>query len=119
MKAAQLGCLRYFTLKCVAGKGVELMVSKYLRLAAAATVILLALCCSASAQNTPGMSPIPPQALKTQPFVSPIFADNMVLQRGKANTIWGWSEPGDHVQVQIEIGRASCRERAEISRVAG
>jgi sialate O-acetylesterase len=59
------------------------------------------------AQNTPGMSPIPPQVLKTQPFVSPIFGDNMVLQRGKANTIWGWSEPGDHIQVQIGEQAAS------------
>jgi len=40
-------------------------------------------------------------ATKPLPFVSPIFGDNMVLERGKPNTIWGWSEPGDHVQVQI------------------
>ncbi len=25
----------------------------------------------------------------------------MVLQRGKPNTIWGWSEPGDKIQLQI------------------
>src|SRR5271157_2337714 len=42
---------------------------------------------------------------KPLPFVSPIFADNMVLQRGKANTIWGWSEPGD--KVKVEIGDAT------------
>src|ERR1700722_9401287 len=35
------------------------------------------------------------------PFVSPMFGDNMVLQRGKPNTIWGWSKPGDAVQVEI------------------
>ena len=35
------------------------------------------------------------------PFVSPIFGDNMVLQRGKPNTIWGWSTPGAIVQVEI------------------
>src|SRR5512143_553333 len=35
------------------------------------------------------------------PFVSPIFGDNMVLQRGKPNTIWGWSKPGQTVQVEI------------------
>ena len=34
---------------------------------------------------------------KPLPFVSPVFGDNMVLQHGKANTIWGWSEPGDKV----------------------
>ena len=35
------------------------------------------------------------------PFVSPMFGDNMVLQRGKPNTIWGWSKPGDVVRVDI------------------
>ncbi|HZL43174.1 MAG TPA: sialate O-acetylesterase [Verrucomicrobiae bacterium] len=35
------------------------------------------------------------------PFVSPIFGDNMVLQRGKPNTFWGWSKPGDVVRVTI------------------
>jgi sialate O-acetylesterase len=35
------------------------------------------------------------------PFVSPMFGDNMVLQRGKPNTIWGWSKPGDVVRVKI------------------
>jgi sialate O-acetylesterase len=35
------------------------------------------------------------------PFVSPIFGDNMVLQRGKPNTIWGWSKPGQIVHVAI------------------
>jgi sialate O-acetylesterase len=35
------------------------------------------------------------------PFVSPIFGDNMVLQRGKPNTIWGWSTPGQIVHVAI------------------
>jgi sialate O-acetylesterase len=35
------------------------------------------------------------------PFVSPIFGDNMVLQRGKPNTIWGWSQPGDTVRVEL------------------
>jgi sialate O-acetylesterase len=35
------------------------------------------------------------------PFVSPMFSDNMVLQRGKPNAIWGWSTPGQEVSVQI------------------
>jgi hypothetical protein len=25
----------------------------------------------------------------------------MVLQRGKADALWGWSEPGDRIQVEI------------------
>lgn len=36
-----------------------------------------------------------------RPFVSPIFGDHMVLQRGKPNPVWGWSEPGDTVRVEI------------------
>jgi sialate O-acetylesterase len=40
-------------------------------------------------------------APKPLPFVSPIFGDNMVLQRGKPNTVWGWSDPGDTVRVEI------------------
>lgn len=43
----------------------------------------------------------PPQQNAPLPFVSPIFADHMVLHRGKPNPIWGWSEPGDTVRVQI------------------
>jgi sialate O-acetylesterase len=41
------------------------------------------------------------------PFVSPIFGENMVLQRGKLNPIWGWSDPGDNVRVEIEGRTAS------------
>jgi sialate O-acetylesterase len=85
----------------VARKEVEFMISKYVRLAAATIVILFAISGSALAQNTPGMPPMLPQPPKTLPFVSTLFGDNMVLQRGKANTIWGWSEPGDKVKVQI------------------
>ena len=62
----------------------------------------------AFAQPTPSAAPAAAaSAAKAQPFVSPIFGDNMVLQRGKANSIWGWSEPGDHVQVQIGDQAAS------------
>ena len=42
----------------------------------------------------------------TKPFVSPIFGDHMVLQRGKPNTIWGWSEPGRKVTVSIGGSKA-------------
>ncbi|MEO5916813.1 MAG: sialate O-acetylesterase [Luteolibacter sp.] len=35
------------------------------------------------------------------PFVSPMFGDNMVLQREKPNTIWGWTSPGRQVRVTI------------------
>jgi len=44
---------------------------------------------------------------KPLPLVSPIFGDNMILQRGKADTIWGWSDPGDTVTVSIDGKTAS------------
>ena len=43
----------------------------------------------------------PPQETAPLPFVSPIFGDNMVLQRGKPNVVWGWSQPGDTVRMEI------------------
>jgi len=63
--------------------------------------LLLSLTHSASAQNPPE------PAVKPLPFVSTIFGDNMVLQRGKKNTIWGWSEPGDKVRIEIAGEHAS------------
>jgi sialate O-acetylesterase len=39
------------------------------------------------------------------PFLSPMFGDHMVLQHGKPNLIWGWTKPGEVVQVEI-AGRA-------------
>lgn len=35
------------------------------------------------------------------PFVSPMFGNNMVLQRNKPNRIWGWAKPGQEVRVSI------------------
>jgi len=80
---------------------------KSTQLAVAAFGLLLALSCSALAQNTPGMPPPTPHVPTTLPFVSTLFGDNMVLQRGKTNTVWGWSEPGDKVVVQIGDQTAS------------
>lgn len=46
-------------------------------------------------------------APKPLPFVSPVFGDNMVLQRDKPDTLWGWSDPGDTIRVQIGDHTAS------------
>lgn len=35
------------------------------------------------------------------PFLSPIFGDNMILQRDKTNQVWGWAAPGDKIRVEI------------------
>jgi sialate O-acetylesterase len=44
---------------------------------------------------------VPQQGAPPLPFVSPIFGDHMVLQRGKPNAIWGWSTPGDKVRIEL------------------
>ncbi|HEV2233322.1 MAG TPA: sialate O-acetylesterase [Terriglobia bacterium] len=77
------------------------MKSKYILLLATAMGLTSVLNCGAVAQAGSGT------AAKPLPFVSPIFGDNMVLQRGKINTLWGWSEPGDKVRVQIADNAAS------------
>ncbi len=38
---------------------------------------------------------------QNRPFVSTVFTDNMVLQRGKPNTFWGWAKPGTVVHVSV------------------
>jgi sialate O-acetylesterase len=82
------------------------MISRFTPVRIAAYVLLVAPWSFSLAQPTPSaatQTALP--AAKPLPFVSPLFADNMVLQRGKANTIWGWSEPGD--KVKVEIGEAT------------
>ena len=49
------------------------------------------------------------------PFVSPIFGDSMVLQRGKPNAIWGWSQPGD---TRARGDRREVRERQPLEPTA-
>jgi sialate O-acetylesterase len=70
-------------------------------LLAAVVAMVWAPATGAWAQPTPGARAHHAAASKPLPFVSPIFGDNMVLQRGKANTIWGWSDPGDSLTVQV------------------
>lgn len=48
-----------------------------------------------------------------QPFLSPVFGDHMVLQRGKPNRIWGWTQPGAAVQVEIAGQTASATAAAD------
>ena len=79
------------------------MIHRYALIVVTAVAFLLAPQPGASAQNTPEAT------AKSLPLVSPIFGDNMVLQRGKVNTIWGWSEPGDKIRVEIAGKNASAR----------
>jgi len=66
-----------------------------------AACCLLVPYCNATAESAPEA------AAKPLPFVSSIFGDNMVMQRGKLDAIWGWSEPGDRIQVQLGEQTAS------------
>ncbi len=52
---------------------------------------------------------IAPPSSAPLPLVSPIFADGMVLQRGKPNPIWGWTEPGQAVRVSVNGTTAETR----------
>jgi sialate O-acetylesterase len=58
------------------------------------TVLALAAITSTAtmAQNSP-TSP--------RPYLSPMFTDNMVLQRGMSDPVWGWTTPGASVTVRI------------------
>ena len=88
------------------------MISRVVPVRIAAFVLLVAPLSVALAQPTPSAaspsasSPSGP-APHPLPFVSPIFGDDMILQRGKANTLWGWSDPGDKVEVEIGGSKAS------------
>jgi sialate O-acetylesterase len=53
-----------------------------------------------------GNGPASSEANSELPFVSPMFGDKMVLQRGKPNPIWGWAKPGEEIRVTI-AGKAA------------
>jgi len=40
-------------------------------------------------------------AQDSNPFVSPMFSDNMVLQRGMKDPVWGWAPPGTKITVKV------------------
>ncbi|MCF3651123.1 sialate O-acetylesterase [Synoicihabitans lomoniglobus] len=40
-------------------------------------------------------------AADSLPFLSPLFADHMVLQRDKPNRFWGWGETGEAVTLTV------------------
>ena len=62
-----------------------------LRRAALCPLLLLALCGGSPARA----------AAPSMPILSPLFTDNMVLQRGIPDSIWGWTTPGQGVGVNF------------------
>ncbi len=88
------------------------MMCRFSPIRLAPLVLLAASLTIASGQPTPLVaSPVASSALVPSagslPLLSPIFGDNMVLQRGKPATIWGWSEPGDRILVEIGEAKGS------------
>ncbi|HEY5228290.1 MAG TPA: sialate O-acetylesterase, partial [Opitutaceae bacterium] len=55
---------------------------------------------AALATNLAGLA-AEPQAKTELPLLSPLFGDNMVLQRGKPNRFWGWAKPGENIRVEV------------------
>jgi sialate O-acetylesterase len=49
----------------------------------------------------------------SQPFVSPMFGDDMVLQRGKPIRFWGWANVGESVQVELGGHTAATKAGAD------
>jgi sialate O-acetylesterase len=70
--------------------------------------IVLLLACALLPAAKAGAVESAPAPTTARPFLSPIFSDHMVLQRGKPNTFWGWTTPGAVVRVEIDghTGRA-------------
>ncbi len=63
-----------------------------------------------------GMSTAADAAGETKPalpFLSPIFGEHMVLQRDKPNPLWGWTQPGQTVSIEIAGQKASATAGAD------
>lgn len=41
------------------------------------------------------------KAQSENPFLHPLFTDNMVLQRGISDPVWGWAKPGQKITVSL------------------
>ncbi|MFZ4508321.1 MAG: sialate O-acetylesterase [Fimbriimonas sp.] len=52
-------------------------------------------------------------AQAAKPFVSSMFSDNMVLQRGVKAPVWGWTTPGAKIKVSIAGKSASTTADSE------
>lgn len=49
-----------------------------------------------------GPQPWWPSQPRVLPFVHPLFGNDMVLQREIKAPVWGWSDPGDQIQVLVD-----------------
>jgi len=58
------------------------------------------LLCAALAAPLPALAQAMP-ASTDRPFLNPLFSDDMVLQRGQSDPVWGWTTPGATVRVSV------------------
>ncbi|WP_035611429.1 sialate O-acetylesterase [Haloferula sp. BvORR071] len=52
-------------------------------------------------------------ASAAEPFLSPVFTDNMVLQRDQQDAVWGWTQAGSTVKVSIAGKTAEAKAGAD------
>ena len=67
-------------------------------------IVALGLLAGQSGNAQPPFPFTPPPPPKPFPLVSQIFGDNMVLQRGKTSTLWGWADAGDKIPSRSATG---------------
>lgn len=70
--------------------------------AMAAAILILA------ASRPAGIERAQPPPNGAPPFLHPLFTDDMVLQRDVPAPVWGWTEPGRAVAVEIGGQRREC-----------
>nr|MDQ2686506.1 9-O-acetylesterase [Armatimonadota bacterium] len=69
--------------------------------ALSAALMFLTLGASAQAQDAAHSA--------AKPFLHPLFSENAVLQRDRPVPIWGWTQPGTSVVVQIDAQKQTAR----------
>ncbi len=64
------------------------------------------LLCAALAAPMPAFAQMATTSVN-HPFLNPLFSDEMVLQRGQSDPVWGWTTPGATVRVSVAGKKAS------------
>ncbi|AEY66040.1 sialate O-acetylesterase [Clostridium sp. BNL1100] len=59
------------------------------------------------------ISPVKAADSTGKPFLHPIFGDHMVLQRDVENIIWGWTNPGEVVSVDVGGNVFKCTAKSD------
>ena len=72
------------------------------------TIFRTLLLCAALAAPVPALAQAAASSAD-RPFLNPLFSDDMVLQRGQSDPVWGWTTPGATVRVSIAGKGAQAR----------